>query len=238
MKNNFTAVLDSGIGGISTLIELKKFFPNQSYLYYGDNNNAPYGQKSNKKIFSGLISSLTQIREYSPKRVVLACNTLSVNLRERIEDFLGVKTFGVFPPVETHLINDEKTLLIATPKTIENFTSIKRLDMLALPYLAGEIERYKFSLNALNVKAHLKSVLPCYDTIILGCTHYFFVKNQIVDHLKPLNIDSGNHFLIKKLLSELNTNIIPEKPSKNQTIFIGHNSNENKAFFDKVVNEY
>ena len=237
MKNNFIAVLDSGIGGISTLIELKKSLPNQSYIYFGDNINAPYGQKSNREIFSGLINGLVQIREYSPKFVVLACNTLSVNLRERIEDFFGVKTFGVFPPVESHLIDGEKTLLIATPRTIENFSNIKGLDKVALPYLAGEIERYKFRLNSLNVKAHLKNISPCYNTIILGCTHYFFVKNQIIDHLKPLNIDSGNHFLTKQLSREIKSSKISIKTSKNQAIFIGGNFAENKAFFDKVVNE-
>lgn len=237
MKNNFIAVLDSGIGGISTLIELKKSLPNQSYIYFSDNSNAPYGQKSNREIFSGLIGGLTQIREYSPKFVVLACNTLSVNLRERIEDFLCVKTFGVFPPVESHLLGGEKTLLIATPRTIENFRNIKGLDKVGLPYLAGEIERYKFTLNSLNVKAHLKNISPCYDTIILGCTHYFFVKNQIIDHLKPLKIDSGNHFLLKQLLREIRFNKILNNTSKNQTIFIGKNSIENKIFFDKVVKE-
>ena len=237
MKNNFIAVLDSGIGGISTLIELKKSLPNQSYVYFGDNANAPYGQKSNREIFSGLINGLIQIREFSPSHVVLACNTLSVNIRKKIEDFLGVETLGVFPPVESHLINGKKTLLIATPKTIENYNNVKGLDAVSLPYLAGEIERFKFSLKAVNVKKHLTNILPCYDTVILGCTHYFFVKNQIIDHLKPLKLDSGNNYLIKKILCELNTSITPKIISENQTIFIGSNSIENKLFFDRVVNE-
>ena len=46
MLKGFIALIDSGVGGISTLLEMKKIMPNENYIYLGDNANAPYGEKS------------------------------------------------------------------------------------------------------------------------------------------------------------------------------------------------
>ena len=52
MDNQYIAVMDSGIGGISVLTELIKNFPNQNFLYFGDNDNAPYGNRSKQDLLN------------------------------------------------------------------------------------------------------------------------------------------------------------------------------------------
>lgn len=238
MKSNCIAVIDSGVGGISTLIELQKALPNFSFVYSGDNKNAPYGEKSDRKLVSLCIDNLSGIFEFRPCAIVLACNTLSVSVREEIEKFTGIKTFGIFPSVHVHLMNGEKTLLLSTPKTAECFSGIKNLTCAPMPKLAGEIERFKFDLSKVNVSYHLRELKPIYDAVILGCTHYNFVKNQILDHLKPPNIETGNHFTIEKIKAHVKLLGELEIANKNQMIFIGQNASENFQFYTKVVNEY
>lgn len=240
MEKRFIALLDSGVGGISTLLELKKILPNENYIYLGDNKNAPYGEKSILKLKELLINNLTLLLHFNIKAVVVACNTLSVYLKDFIENFCGVKTFGVFPSVYKHIINKRKTLLLATPNTVRNYQSVKGLELLALPNLAMDIERNFESLEKVNVFNHLKTAnfdFEDYDSVVLGCTHYFFVKNQIINHLKPRYLDCCSYYTAIKLKNYLTENKILENSSKNQTLFIGDSFDKNQNFFNKVVKE-
>ena len=86
MHNGFIALLDSGIGGISVLKELVNRFPNESFLYFGDNLNAPYGNRNKYDMLSLVMKNIDEIKRYPLKAIVLACNTLSVNLIAEIKD--------------------------------------------------------------------------------------------------------------------------------------------------------
>lgn len=241
MKKEFIALLDSGVGGISTLLELKKLLPNENYLYLGDNENAPYGDKSIYKLKQLLISNLCLLNEYNLKCVVVACNTLSVSLKGFIEDFCGVKTFGVYPSVQSHIFKNYKTLLLATTNTARKYQTITGLKTLALPKLAIDIENNINDLSKVNVLSHLKDAgfnFAHYDSVILGCTHYYFIKNQIIDHLKPQFVDCCSSWTAVKVKSHLLKYNNVKNTRKNQTIFIGNSSLKNQIFYNKVVNAY
>ena len=79
MNNQYIAVIDSGIGGISVLRELIKSFPCEKFLYFGDNKNTPYGNKSKRDLLNLAIHNINILKSYPIKAIVLACNTLSVN---------------------------------------------------------------------------------------------------------------------------------------------------------------
>ena len=64
MEKQYIAVLDSGVGGISTLISLKRQSPGQDFIYFGDNKNAPYGNKSKRELRSLLLNALSIIKSY------------------------------------------------------------------------------------------------------------------------------------------------------------------------------
>ena len=138
-----------------------------------------------------------------------------------------------------HIIKGEKTLLLATPNTVKNYSNILGLDALSLPNLAIEIERKINDLNSVEVLSHLKKAnctFELYDTVVLGCTHYYFVKNQIINHLKPREIDCCSNYTAERVCNYLFNNDILENDSKNQVIFIGNCALINQQFYNLVVN--
>ena len=112
MKNEFIAVIDSGIGGISVLSSLIKLMPNERYLYFSDSKNLPYGNKSVDCLWQITERNLEEILRYEIKALVVGCNTLSVNLLDKISSYSKVETFGVFPPVTKSLNYSKNSLLL------------------------------------------------------------------------------------------------------------------------------
>ena len=64
MNDGYIAILDSGIGGVSVLLELIKLLPNERYLYFGDNHNAPYGNKSLSQLLRITEKNIDYIKQY------------------------------------------------------------------------------------------------------------------------------------------------------------------------------
>ena len=238
MKNSFIAVLDSGMGGISVLKELAVNYPSEKFLYLGDASNAPYGNKSDRELLSITFKNIDYIKSYPIKALVLGCNTLSVNLRSEIENYANVPVFGVYPPVEQALIKGGKVLLLATVRTAEKYFGVKNLDAVGLKGLAYDIEYNMFNLNKVNLIDNIKSSNVDFDlnmplkTVVLGCTHYYFIKNKIFDHFRPQNIIGGNHFTAKMVKNFL----VKSKSLGNSygfsVSFIGDNAKLNEDFFN------
>ncbi len=239
MNNGYIALLDSGIGGISLLFELLKILPNERYLYLGDNLNAPYGNKNISTLRDITLKNIDILKHYRVKALVVACNTLSVNLLDEIQAYSGVKTFGVFPPIESAIMQNNRCLLLATKRTAENYKGIKGLETVGLKDLALDIENNAFNLSAVSIAKSFQSAdcknLNCnglYDCVILGCTHYFFVKNKIFDHLKPQKIIFGEKFTAQTVYNFLKNQKTLDNFRQNQVFFIGKTAKFNRKFFN------
>ncbi|MBO5927889.1 MAG: hypothetical protein J6Q32_03455, partial [Clostridia bacterium] len=102
------------------------------------------------------------------------------------------------------------------------------------PFLAGDIERHILNKKSLNLSFHLSSVKKRYKQIILGCTHYELIKNEIIDHLKPLEILSGTQYCVNKIKNyyNLKNNAFCEQ---NNIYFIGKYAFYNSKVFYSVV---
>ena len=98
MCNDYIGVMDSGVGGLSVLKRLVEVMPNQAFLYFGDNQNAPYGNKSKRELLRLVTSNIIYLLSYNVKAIVVACNTLSMGLMTEIKEFSPVPVFFVFPP--------------------------------------------------------------------------------------------------------------------------------------------
>ncbi len=241
MKDSFVAVLDSGIGGLSVLNELIKVLPNEKYVYLGDNGNAPYGNKSIDELLTLSRENIDLIKNYPIKCLVLGCNTLSVNIINEIEQYAQIKTFGVFPPVNK-ILTKEKTLLISTVRTAKNFVSNKNFHILALKNVVTDIETNINNLSKINIDKNLclsegffVNKKGYYDTVILGCTHYVFIKNKIFDHFCPRKIISGNEFTAIKVRDFLLEQDLLVKHKRFEINFIGKYAKINEKFFSRVV---
>ncbi len=234
MEKEFVAVLDSGVGGLSVLSKLTKTFPTENFIYLGDNSNTPYGSKSKSELLSLTINNLSLLSNFNLKAIFIACNTLSLKLFRDIKSLSSVPTFFIFPPVESLMLKGYKTLLLATPITCSFYKETDTLKILPLKDLAKGIEDNLFNLNDIDISRFIPPLKQKFDAVILGCTHYNFVKNQIFNHLKPLLITDGIENTINKALSSglfQKTSVIP---LQNTTIFIGNSKKINEIFWERV----
>lgn len=236
MNDGYIAVLDSGIGGISLLIELIKVLPNERYLYLGDNKNAPYGNKSVRELMNITEKNIDFIKQYNIKALALGCNTLSVLLLDKIKAYADLPVFGVFPPVEKAMCENELVMLLATTGTAKKYENIQTVKAVGLPNLAREIEKNAFCLEKVDFAKEMKGVCNekmLFQTLILGCTHYNFLKNKIIDHLKPQKVLNGEYFTAKMIKKFIKSNKSLENNKGFSVLFIGENADFNRKFFEK-----
>lgn len=228
------AVIDSGIGGLSVLNKLAQTFKGERFIYFGDNENAPYGNKSVDQLYSLAQKSVSEVKRYQIKALVLGCNTLSTNLFSEISSWANVPTFGVFPPVDYVVGKFSKIALLSTVRTAERYKFIPDLDVFAFKNLAFDIENNTDDFSKVDFLSHFtkidlrKSKNTRYDAIILGCTHYNFIKKQIVDHFQPLFVLSGEDKLIFEL-KKFGLDIKSlGKHYRNRVLFLGKSAQFNK----------
>lgn len=235
MIDRFIAVIDSGIGGISLLKMLTKELPNKNYIYLGDTVNAPYGNKSVKTLLEISMKNIDALKRYELDAIVLGCNTLSVNLIGDVSAYSGVPVFGVFPPVERAMTAGNKTLLLSTCATAKKYSGCN-IDIIGFKNLASDIERHAFSLDKINLENNIinsegkfVNKKGYYDTIILGCTHYSFIKNKIYDHFCPQKILNGESFTLEKIVPVFKNQKIVVNHYQNKVLFLG----EDKKYIEK-----
>lgn len=243
MNNGYIAVLDSGVGGISVLNELIKLMPNEQYLYLGDNGNAPYGNRTKTDLAIITFNNIDKIMRYKIKALVIGCNTISTTIFDLVSEYAGVPTFGVFPPIEKNICERKKVLLLSTIRTAKEYENVKNISVIGLEGLARDIEKNQNDLSKVNFVEHLNNPnnvffqyngeIDSYNTVVLGCTHYYFIKKQIFDHFQPQNLDCGSVFTAKAVYEIIKKQKSLDKSYKYNILFIGDYAYENKKFFIK-----
>ena len=194
MKKDYIIVIDSGIGGLSTLSEcIKK--TNQNYIYIADNKNIPYGSHTADEIKQFLCEILLKLKKKcSFKIVLLACNTATTSsivwLRKRFKNLIFI---GTEPAINVAVNLSYKKVLVLTTPTTANQIKFKNLlknqhskiDVLSIESLANDIEVHLKKHTYFSYAKLLKDVIyiskTCknYDCIVLGCTHYVLIKNLL-----------------------------------------------------------
>ncbi|WP_185877550.1 glutamate racemase [Blattabacterium cuenoti] len=251
MKNKYPiGILDSGIGGLIIAKEIKIQMPNENLIYFGDNINMPYGNKSKKFIVDNAIKIISFLYEKKCKALVIACNSITSNALDIIlEKFKNkILIFNVIDPIIKNniLLSYKKIGIISTPSTIRSnfyFNKIKyyyhHLDIvqLSIPLLAFFIEN-DFNIKKIidyirNYLIHLRSI----DILILACTHYLYIKNEIYKFYKKkvylIDIQKIVVEEIKKKLIKKSLLSLKDKSDIQYPIFY-HTSNKNNFFQKKV----
>ena len=194
--NRPIGIFDSGVGGLTVLDTLRQKLPQENLIYIGDNKNCPYGDKTKEQ----LIDYTSEICDYfatqNVKMIVLACNTTSANCLAELQlRYPHIPIVGVISSTVHHFLSTEKknVLIIATNATIQSHkykTLIHEYDQnvevyeLATPKFVPLIESgtYKTGIHDV-IGEYLLSYKDKVDSLILGCTHYPIVKDQIKDVL-------------------------------------------------------
>ncbi|MEG1457319.1 MAG: glutamate racemase [Bacilli bacterium] len=199
-------VFDSGIGGLTVLNEFIKVFPNNTYIYYGDNKNIPYGTKSlveMKELVSSIISFLLG---KNVDIIVIACGTISSNFYDEIKQVLNIPVYEVIGPTIRYInkSNYENVALLATPMTIKSnvFNKCnKNITSIECPLIVPLIEGNNYGRElSLCIKKYLGNINDSgVDATILGCTHYPIVKDIMKRYINTTFINMG-----EVLISEIN----------------------------------
>ena len=192
-KQDFIAVFDSGVGGISVLRHLVKRMPHERFLYYGDSANAPYGTKTVEQVQKLSFAVAEKLMAQGIKALVVACNTATAAavelLREKYPEMIIV---GIEPAVKLAADRFPKGTvgIMATPLTIDSQRLHKledrwkaQCDIIELPTpgLVELIEAGKAVSD--ESEALLAPMLTPHsgklDAVVLGCTHYPFAAPVI-----------------------------------------------------------
>jgi len=195
VKNQPIGIFDSGVGGLTVAQAIKQILPSESIIYFGDTAHLPYGDKSAEAITSYSKRITEFLLEHNSKAVLIACNTASASAFETLKKDFGDKTIliDVIDPVVDYLgsRNFKKIGVIGTKRTISSGTYEKKIRelspstnviSLATPLLVPMIEEgfiFDDISNAI-IRSYLSNEsLAGIQGLILGCTHYPIIKNQI-----------------------------------------------------------
>ena len=191
-KEEYIAVFDSGVGGISVLRELVRQMPGENFLYYGDSANAPYGGKSTQQVRELTLAAAEMLMQRGVKALVVACNTATAaaieDLRRAYPDTIVV---GIEPALKVAADRFPKGHIgvMATPVTLREEKFNHQMDRfpqlqvstIPVPALVELVEAGHR--DSPEVEALLRPVLAPYagklDAVVLGCTHYPFAAKAI-----------------------------------------------------------
>lgn len=197
--NKPIGIFDSGIGGLTVAHAISKLLPNEQIVYFGDTAHLPYGDKSPELIHS-FVKNISNflLKKEDCKSVIIACNTASATSYEFLRDLHkgSYPIINVIDPIIEAIVKDEslqKIGLIATKTTIESGVYQEKMERrnpkikmsaLPTPLLAPMIEE-GFSRDKIS-KTVIENYLshPSFnniDALILGCTHYVLIKDEIND---------------------------------------------------------
>lgn len=188
-------IFDSGVGGLTVAKEIKRLLPNENLIYFGDTKHLPYGEKSREAIIEYSTKIARFLLEKNCKAIVIACNTATANaLSEVIEVADGrVPVIDVINPVAEKVAYEihNNVGVIATKatvnsglyrKSIRRHNKFIRVDELATPLLVPAIEEgFKNHpiTHAIIYNYLSNSKLKNIETLILGCTHYPLLIDEI-----------------------------------------------------------
>ena len=199
-KNDYIAVFDSGVGGISVLRYLCKLMPNERFVYFGDSANAPYGSRPTEEVRALTLAAAEKLMaEYPVKALVVACNTATAagieNLREKYPDLIVI---GIEPALKLAVDRHPAGTIgvMATQVTLREekfdhlmhrFDSTCQVVKIPAPGLVELIESGRGDTEEARIFLHnlLDGFVGKLDALVLGCTHYPFVKRNISAILGP-----------------------------------------------------
>jgi len=211
--NKPIGIFDSGLGGLTVLKVLAKNFPNESFVYLGDIARLPYGNKSPETIRKYGDQILRFLKDQKVKAMVIACNSAStVYLGEKT--FEGIPLLNVIEPgsrAALKVSGGKKIAVLGTSATIRSHAyekTLKGLDSstdiseIACPLFVPLVEEgvVHNEITDLVIKRYLEDVkAQKIGTVILGCTHYPVLADDIRKYLGNVNLVESGEVLTEEL---------------------------------------
>ena len=195
---------DSGMGGISVLHEARRVLPNEHFLFYGDNGNAPYGTKPLEEIRALCAAGIGKLLARDVKAIVIACNTATAAYADIVRaQHPELPIVGMEPALKpAHFArHGGKVLVLATKATLslEKYERLKArygADVISVPG-TGLVELVERGMaRSAEAREQVGRLLSPYareqiDAIVLGCTHYPFLRDAIAERFPEAQIFDG-----------------------------------------------
>lgn len=209
---------DSGVGGISVLHTAHRLLPNENFLYYGDNGNAPYGPRPLEEIRMLSKRCIDFLLERQVKAIVIACNTATSAYAHILRSELDMPIIGMEPAIKPaqKARRGGEILALATRATL-TLPKFERLMALygenVIPVVGdGWVELVESGLaNSETADEVVRRVLTPYldhpvDSVVLGCTHYPFLESSIRKVFPHAEIFDGRFGTAMQLRNLLDSN--------------------------------
>ena len=213
-KRSPVGVFDSGVGGISTLREMIRELPDERFIYYGDIANAPYGTKSTAEVIACVRSVVNKLLEQESKALVIACNTATGAAAATLRRELTIPVIGMEPALKpaSEMRKDGSVLVLATPLTLkqEKFTNLmKRYGEGAVKVPCPGLMELVEADDETGALQYLQELFSRFDidrvdAVVLGCTHYVFLKDMIrallPEHIAITDGNAGTARQLRRVL--------------------------------------
>ncbi|MGL5543742.1 MAG: glutamate racemase [Cetobacterium sp.] len=211
-------VFDSGVGGLSVLKKIKEKIDFADIIYYGDSLNSPYGSKSVEEIQALCLKIGEFLIDNRVNLIVIACNTATAAALDSLRDrFTSIPIIGVVEPGAAIAIKQSKNKkigVLSTPltaksgvyeKAIKKINSKSEVFQKGCELLCPMIERgwESSERNIELLKGYIKDLPEDVDTIVLGCTHYPFIRDDIESLVDKKIVDPAEETAMQ-VLFELN----------------------------------
>lgn len=193
-NNQPIGILDSGVGGLSIAKAVTQQLPHENLIYVADTLHSPYGNKS-VNFIQQRINDISQslITRKHIKALVIACNTATVNGIDQLRQLIEIPIIGVEPaikPAAQKSVSQNIGILVTQAtaenerfnKLVKQHSHTAKVHIQPCPGLVEIIERR--DVNSDNCQQLLNQYIQPLlameiDTLVLGCTHYPFLKDQI-----------------------------------------------------------
>jgi glutamate racemase len=184
-------VFDSGIGGEAVAAALQKTFPEAEILTVNDHSNVPYGEKSKEMVMMLTEAAIQPLLKARCDVIILACNTATaLAIKQLRQDYPQQKFIGIEPMIKTAAAMT-KTGTIAVCATRATLGSARYAELIArygkdLTVIEPDCSQWAYWIehNQLNHN-HVQEIIDTVcasgaDVIVLGCTHYHWIKEDII----------------------------------------------------------
>jgi len=253
-------VIDSGVGGLTVVNEIIRQLPNERIIYLGDTKRCPYGSRDESEIKLFTYSMVKEIMTYDLKILVIACNTATAYTLKTLRQELDIPVVGVIRPGSRAAISVTETKkigVIGTEATIKSRAyeySLKEINKelevqrLACPTFVPMIESGEYlKVNIVKQLEHALKPLKenkMIDTLVLGCTHYPLIANEIAKVFdEKINVISSSEETAREVSVILDQHNLLNKNAKSIHLFLMTGNKNNfeliyENIFDTTLSDY
>lgn len=189
MPERTIGVFDSGIGGKSVANAIQAAFPDAKIIYVNDKQHVPYGDKTPQEVLGFVAPILQDLESQGCDIIVVACNTVTTHHITRLRQVIGVPLVGIEPMVKPAVATTTTGVIAvcATPSTLASarYAELKRQFAQDVTVLEPDCSNWAYMIehNQVNHEFIRKQIddvcAKGADVIVLGCTHYHWIYQEI-----------------------------------------------------------